>query len=620
MAGRADRARRARSAGAWPGLLAGLGLGVLALGPGLRRGFLLSYDMVTVPRQPFTAAMFGLAGGPPRAVPSDAVLAAASRVLPADIAQKLLLLTIFVLACSGAAALLRSEHWLARLAAGAYYAWNPFVAERLIIGQWALLLGYAGLPWVLRAALRDPWPGGGPAGGARNALPWRWVGWLALAMLPAAVGGFAAIMITALVLLPAALFGQRARRPILAAAGLLLLASLPWLVPSLWHALSADPAGIGAFAARADTPFGSLGSLLMLGGLWNAQTVPAGYGGGWSALWLAAALAALAGYVALAGPRAGRPPRWPGLGVAAVAGLIIAGIGITGPGRELLRAATGLWPGFSVLRDGQQFAAPLALAEAVGFGLAAAWAIRPRPVRDARPAQQADAAGDVRMAQAAHIAHETQQTQLTHDARSAQHRAQGSDEARAAQGAHGAHVHGDRGDHDAGTGESRPDPLGIAIGIAASLLPVLLLPGLAWGAAGRLRPAWYPADWLAAARLINHSPAPGAALVLPWTAYRRPAWNHQETVLDPWSRLLGRTVIWNDGGLVGRIRLAPDDPQARRLTAAITGPGPLTRTLSAAGVRFVIVDAGQAGPATARRLAGCQRLLTGPGLAVYRVP
>ena len=62
--------RRAGTAG--PGLaaraapaLAGLALGVLALGPGLRRGFLLSSDMVLVPRQPFTPAMAGLAGGPP---------------------------------------------------------------------------------------------------------------------------------------------------------------------------------------------------------------------------------------------------------------------------------------------------------------------------------------------------------------------------------------------------------------------------------------------------------------------------------------------------------------------------------------------------------------------------
>ena len=69
----------------------GLCLGLLALGPGLQRGFLLSYDMVFVPREPLLAALPGLA--PPRAVPSDLVVALASRVIPADITQKLLLLS-----------------------------------------------------------------------------------------------------------------------------------------------------------------------------------------------------------------------------------------------------------------------------------------------------------------------------------------------------------------------------------------------------------------------------------------------------------------------------------------------------------------------------------------------
>ena len=120
------------------GAATGLALGLLALGPGLRRGFLLSYDMVFVPREPFTAAMFGLSGGPPRAVPSDFVVAVASRLLPADIVQKLVLLLIFVLACAGMAALLEETRpdrvpVLARLAAVVFYGWNPYVAERLII-------------------------------------------------------------------------------------------------------------------------------------------------------------------------------------------------------------------------------------------------------------------------------------------------------------------------------------------------------------------------------------------------------------------------------------------------------------------------------------------------------
>src|SRR5947209_5009790 len=232
-----------------PGLVTGLCLGLLALGPGLRRGFLLSYDMVFVPREPFAAALPGLA--PPRAVPSDLVIATASRVVQGDIAQKLVLLAIFVLGCAGVIALLDREPLLARLAGGIFYAWNPYVAERLIIGQWALLLGYAGLPWVLRAVLNP------------DEAPWRWTGRLCLSLVPAVIGGFAAMAITALVVVPAALLTRNTRRAGIALAAL-VTGSLPWLIPALQHTVYIDPRGVAAFAARADTPFGSVGSLLML--------------------------------------------------------------------------------------------------------------------------------------------------------------------------------------------------------------------------------------------------------------------------------------------------------------------------------------------------------------------
>ena len=154
------------------------------------------------------------------------------------------------------------------------------------------------------------------------------------------------------------------------------------------------------------------------------------------------------------------------------------------------------------------------------------------------------------------------------------------------------------------------------IAVAAVLAPVLLLPGLAWGAAGRLRPVWYPAAWLSAAATIDGSRAPGEVLLLPWAAYRRPAWNGGRAMLDPWPRLVSRQVIWNDGSQVGHIDLQPDDPAARQLAGVIRAPGPLTRALAAAGVRFVIVDSGSA----AGRLPGCTVVATGPGLAVYQVP
>jgi hypothetical protein len=557
---------RSWAAGAGPGLAVGLVLGLLALGPGLRRGFLLSYDMVIVPRQPFTAAMAGLTGGPPRAVPSDAVVAAAARVLPADIVQKLVLLAIFVLACSGAAALLAGQPWFARLAAGVYYTWNPFVAERLILGQWALLLGYAGLPWALRAITTYP------------VASWRGAGRLGLALLPAAIGGFAAMTISALVVLPAAALarprpanlispgpaapaaGQRVRNAA-AALGVLVLLSLPWLIPSLVRSMYADPAGVAAFAGRADTPFGAFCSLVMLGGVWNAQTVPAGYGGWWSVLWLAFVAAAAVGYVVFAV----RQRRWPGLGFAALIGLAVASAGITAPGQDLLRALTGLWPGFAILRDGQQFVAPLALVEALGAGLLVAWAARPSVNAATRPSVNAAT--------------------------------------RPSAGA-------------AADGQPRTDRPGLIIAVAAILAPVLLLPGLAWGAAGRLRPVWYPAAWLSAAAAIDDSRAPGDVLLLPWAAYRRPDWNGGRAMLDPWPRLVARQVIWNDGSQVGRIMLRPDDPAARRLAGVIGAPGPLTSALAAAGVRFVIVDSGGG----VGRLPGCVVVARGPGLVVCQLP
>jgi hypothetical protein len=541
---------------------------LLALGPGLRRGFLLSYDMVFVPREPFTSAMFGLSGGPPRAVPSDFVVAVASRLLPADIVQKLVLLLIFVLACSGVSALLDREPALARVAAAVFYGWNPYVAERLIIGQWALLVGYAGLPWVLRAGLALGRDSTG-RGAAR----------LVVALLPAIVSGFASMAISALVLVPVALASRNARAGAVSLAAL-AAGSLPWLIPSLLHTVYADPGGVAAFASRADTPFGTVGSLVMLGGMWNADTVPKAYGGPWSAIWLAVVLAALAGYVLIGCQRPRReqgrePGRWPGLTAAALVSLAIACIGITEPGRALLRGAIRGWPAFAILRDAQQFIAPLALAEAIGFGLAVTWCVRPRPF-------------------------------------------------------------GQKFDNERGTSTppsppkpGPPDPLGLALGVLALLTPLLLLPGLAWGAAGRLRPAWYPASFLAAARAIDASPAPGAVLLLPWAADRTPVWNHGEVMLDAWPRLVSRPVIWNDGTQVGNLALAPDDPAARRLDRLIASGGPMTAALRAAGVRFVVVDGAPLSapdPRDARdtpagaRLPGAVRLYNEPELVVYQIP
>ena len=483
----------------------GLVLGALAIGPGLAPGFVLSYDMVFVPRPAFSRATFGLTGMLPRHVPSDAVVTALSHLAPADVVQKAILLAIFVLACASASTLVSSDRLLPRLAAGVVYAWNPFVAERLLLGQWALLLGYAALPLVVAAAAR---------GDHRR---------LALALAPAAIGGFAALAVSGLVAL---VVGRRSGRSLLATAAILLLVALPWLVPSLLRVSGApaDPAGVAAVAARADTPFGTLGSLLLLGGAWNAETVPGGYGGlGTSLVWLLVVAVAVVAYA--------RGDRIRGLGAAAAAGFVLAALGAVAPG--VLRGAIGLWPGFALLRDGQQYIAPLAVVVAVGAGRAV----------DRLPAWTAP----------------------------------------------------------------------------ALLLPLLLLPGLAWGAGGRLRAAHYPADWSRARAIV--AAAPGDVLVLPWEAYRAYPWNGGRRVLDPLPRFLPARVIINDGVRVATSRgramgLAPEDPRTRELDAVVRSGAPLTAALAAHGVRYVAVDSG----APDGRLAGAERLIAGPDLALYRLP
>src|SRR5260370_26958872 len=69
---------------------------------------------------------------------------------------------------------------------------------------------------------------------------------------------------------PAPAAGQRLGNAA-AALGVLILLSLPWLIPSLLRPMYADPAGVAAFACRADTPFGAFCRLLMLGGACDCQ-------------------------------------------------------------------------------------------------------------------------------------------------------------------------------------------------------------------------------------------------------------------------------------------------------------------------------------------------------------
>jgi hypothetical protein len=237
-----------------------LGLAVLMLGAALGPGLVLSYDMVWVPDLALRPDSLGTGSALPRAVPSDAVVAVLDEVVPGALLQKLVLLGSLVGAGTGAAALVGGP-LTARLVAVSIAQWNPFVVERLVIGHWPVLAGYAVLPWLLVAGRRLRASGRLPA-----AVPW-----LVLAGSLSATAGLA----TALVTLLACVRSGRTRTNLLVVA-LVTAVNLPWIVAGLLHAgaATADPAGARLFATSGEGLLPGPLAALSLGGIWNAEVVP----------------------------------------------------------------------------------------------------------------------------------------------------------------------------------------------------------------------------------------------------------------------------------------------------------------------------------------------------------
>ncbi|MET0426220.1 MAG: hypothetical protein ABW046_20295, partial [Actinoplanes sp.] len=124
------------------------------LAPLAAPGYVLSYDMVFVPHQPLRADLIAPAATLPRAVPQDALVSLASVVAPGWLVQRVVLVAVLLLAAYGAGRLVPTERVAPRLIAAVGYAWTPYLAERLLLGQWGLLLAYGALPWIVAAALR----------------------------------------------------------------------------------------------------------------------------------------------------------------------------------------------------------------------------------------------------------------------------------------------------------------------------------------------------------------------------------------------------------------------------------------------------------------------------------
>ena len=339
-----------------------LALGLVVVAPLLLPGFVLAYDMVFVPHQGFSLGLLGVSRLLPREVPIALVVTTLSRLLTGQVVQKLLLLAIFAGGAYGAARLVPARTVAGRMAAGILYVWNPFTYERLLLGHWALLLGYAAFPWVARAAI-----------GVREGTPGAWAR-LILALAAAAVpnpytGIIGGAIAFALLAAPPWERVRSARRSAFA-LGAAVVVNLPWLVPAAFHPRIREHASLGValFHARADSPLGTLGSLLSLGGLWRTGLAPPGRTTfAWIPAFVLIAGLAVKGWRTLRG-------RWPngaltGLLFVAAFGLLLAWLPSFGHLRGVFGFLGRTLPGGDALRESQKFVMPLALAGSVGFGL-----------------------------------------------------------------------------------------------------------------------------------------------------------------------------------------------------------------------------------------------------------
>jgi hypothetical protein len=337
-------------------------LSLVVTAPLLAPGYLLLRDAVSTPRSYLSDSALGLSESAPRALPQDFAVALASAVLDGGVVVKALLVAGLWLAGWGAArlaSLVLPEAGVAGQCVAVTVAiWNPYVAERLLQGHWSLVVGYGCLPWVAAAMLRLRTSSAGVC-----AL----VFWMALAGLTPTGLMMAATVALACVFAPGS--GRSRWWCATVSLGVAVLVALPWLAAAtVADSLSSSQAeGVRAFAARAEPGLGTLGSLASLGGIWNAEAVPASR----TTLFAVVAAVVLLGVVALGLPVVLRRPLAAPLLILAAVAVVVPAAMATGPGLAVVEASIRALPGLGVVRDAQKW---VALA-APGYALAGAAAV-----------------------------------------------------------------------------------------------------------------------------------------------------------------------------------------------------------------------------------------------------
>jgi len=344
------------------GLYTLVALAILA--PLLLPGFILTLDMVFTPH----LAM-------PDHITSSylfhATLHILNTVIPSEIIEKVILLAILLLSMIGLHRLVRELPYPQRdgewgiYIASVFFAVNPFTYSRFMAGQYAVLLGYALLPWLARLLL---------VFGRRPQLR----GALKLGGLLTIIGivSIHTLGLAAVLVMIAGLLGCRRRAHWASyirfggtAVVLALILSSYWMVPLLagkgstaQTISSFTVADTQAFATTGGNPAAQAGNVIRLQGFWaegrGLYLLPQERVVLWGLLSLMIIGAAITGAVVVA-----RHSRTPAilLGASAVIGLVLA----TGLLTPLLRHM----PLLAGYREPQKFAGLLALGYATFLGI-----------------------------------------------------------------------------------------------------------------------------------------------------------------------------------------------------------------------------------------------------------
>lgn len=235
-------------------------LALLIMAPLVRPGFVFALDMVPtpvwrLPDQVTSSYLF------------YALMHVLNFVVPADVLQKMLLLGIFLLAGLGMYGLARklqesqiatSNQEIGAYFSGIFYVINPYTYSRFMAGQFAVLLGYALLPWFARTLLRflrEPsLRGAGKMGG------------LAAVIGIVSIHSLGLLLLTSVIAVSLAAWKLRKNTPALRklaglitlSAGIFILLSSYWLVP-VAAGQGATAGAISGFGAGDQQAFTTLG-------------------------------------------------------------------------------------------------------------------------------------------------------------------------------------------------------------------------------------------------------------------------------------------------------------------------------------------------------------------------